>query len=82
MNPSIRLERIRGLREDKDLNQDEIAKLLKITQSAYSLYESGQRQIPSDALIKLALFYNTSVDYILGLTDERKPYPKSILTKK
>ena len=75
-------ERLKGLRENKDYKQEEIAKMLNITQSAYSYYEMGKRQIPSDALIKLALFYNTSVDYLLGLTDERKPYPKSILTKK
>ena len=82
MYEDLKLERLKGLRENKDLKQEEIARLLNITQSAYSYYEMGKRQIPSDALIKLALFYNTSVDYLLGLTDERKPYPKSILTKK
>ncbi len=81
MIDEIKLERLKGLRENKDLKQEDIAKLLNITQSAYSYYEIGKRQIPSDALIKLATFYNTSVDYILGLTDERKPYPKSILNK-
>ena len=55
---------------------------MNVTQVAYSCYEIGRRQIPVEALIKLALFYNTSVDYLLGLTDERKPYPKSILSKK
>ena len=60
----------------------DIAKILNVTQVAYSCYEIGRRQIPIEALIKLALFYNTSVDYLLGLTDERKPYPKSILSKK
>lgn len=79
MLEDIKLERLKGLRENKDLKQEEIAKTLNITQSAYSYYELGKRQIPSDALIKLAIFYNTSVDYILGLTDVRKPYPKSIL---
>ncbi len=82
MYEDLKLERLKGLRENKDYKQEEIAKMLNITQSAYSYYEMGKRQIPSDALIKLALFYNTSVDYLLGLTDERKPYPKSILTKK
>ena len=82
MYEDLKLERLKGLRENKDFKQEEIAKMLNITQSAYSYYEMGKRQIPSDALIKLALFYNTSVDYLLGLTDERKPYPKSILTKK
>ncbi len=79
MNNDIILERLKGLREDKDLKQEDIANLLNITQSAYSYYEIGKRQIPIDALIKLAKFYNISSDYILGLTDTRKPYPKSIL---
>lgn len=79
MFEDIKLERLKGLRENKDLKQEDVSKELNITQSAYSYYELGKRQIPSDALIKLAIFYNTSVDYILGLTDERKPYPKSIL---
>ena len=82
MNEDIRYERLKGLREDKDLLQKDIAKVLNVTQVAYSCHEIGRRQIPVDALIKLALFYNTSVDYLLGLTDERKPYPKSILSKK
>ena len=81
MIEEIKLERLKGLRENQDLKQEDIANYLNITQSAYSYYELGKRQIPSDALIKLALFYNTSVDYILGLTDDRKPYPKSILHK-
>ncbi len=75
----IRLERLKGLREDKDLKQSDIAKMLNVTQCTYSNYEMGKRQVPIDILIKLALFYKTSVDYILGLTDERKPYSKSIL---
>lgn len=79
MFEEIRSERLRGLREDKDLKQIDIAKILNVTQVAYSCYETGRRQIPIDALIKLALFYNVNVDYLLGLTDERKPYPKSIL---
>ncbi len=82
MNEDIRYERLKGLREDRDLLQKDVAKVLNVTQVAYSCYEIGRRQIPVDALIKLALFYNTSVDYLLGLTDERKPYPKSILSKK
>jgi len=79
MLKEIRYERLKGLREDKDLKQIDIANVLNVTQVDYSCYEIGRRQIPTDALIKLALFYNVSVDYILGLTDERKPYPKSIL---
>ncbi len=73
------MERLRDIREDHDLRQADIAKLLNVTQQTYSRYESGEISIDKDSLIKLATFYNTSVDYILGLTDERKPYPKSIL---
>lgn len=66
--------RIRDLREDNDLTQKEIAEYLHVRQNTYSQYENGQRQIPIEALIALAVYYNTSTDYILGLTDERKPY--------
>lgn len=65
--------RLRDLREDKDYTQKDISRLLFITQQQYSLYEKGYRDIPSEALIKLAKFYNTSVDYILGLTNNPKP---------
>ena len=73
--------RIREIREDKDLNQSEVAKILNVSQVAYSFYELGRRQIPVDLLVKLAKFYNTSTDYLLGLTDVREPYPKSIVYK-
>ena len=66
--------RIRDLREDNDLTQKQIAEYLHIAQNTYSQYENGQRQIPVDVLIALASYYNTSVDYLLGLTDQRKPY--------
>lgn len=66
--------RLRDLREDKDLTQNKIAELLNCKQNTYQQYESGKRQIPIDSLIILARFYNTSVDYILELTDEIKPY--------
>lgn len=65
--------RLKDLREDKDLSQSKIAELLLITQQQYSLYERGYRDIPTTALITLANFYKTSVDYILGRTDN--PYP-------
>lgn len=68
--------RLRDLREDLDLTQEKIANILQIKQNTYSQYESGKHQIPIDALIKLAEFYNTSIDYILGLTDTYKPYPR------
>ena len=66
--------RIRDLREDRDLTQKEIAEYLHIKQNTYSQYENGQRQIPIDFLIALAKYYNTSTDYILGLTSNPKAY--------
>ena len=66
--------RIRDLREDRDLTQKEIAEYLHIRQNTYSQYENGQRQIPINFLILLAKYYNTSTDYILGLTDNPKAY--------
>ena len=68
--------RIKDLREDSDITQKEIADYLHVKQNTYSQYENGQRQLPLDALIALAKFYNTSTDYILGLTNERRPYKK------
>lgn len=62
--------RIRDLREDRDLKQKEIAEMLNCSQQVYSNYELGQRDIPTDILIKLSRFYGVSTDYILGLTDE------------
>lgn len=70
------LKRLKDLREDKDLLQKQIAIVLEITRQQYGLYESGQRTITLEKLIKLAEFYNTSIDYILELTDEVKPYPR------
>lgn len=62
--------RIRDLREDRDLKQRELADYLNCTQQVYSNYELGQRDIPSEMLIRLSRFYKVSVDYILGLTDD------------
>ena len=70
-------ERIRDLREDNDLSQTEIAKLLNTSQTVYSRYERAERKIPIDHLITLAEYYKTSSDYILGLTNERCPYPRA-----
>ena len=67
--------RIRELREDNDYKQKEIADFLGCTQVCYSHYENGKRDIPSDVLLQLADFYKTSVDYLLGRTDIRDPYP-------
>lgn len=69
-------KRIRDLREDRDLSQKEIAKILNMSQTGYSKYEVGTNDVPTKILIQLAKFYNTSVDYILGLTDEIKPYKR------
>ena len=69
--------RLKNLREDNYITQTEIAKLLNCKQNTYQQYESEKRQIPLDALKKLAEFYNTSIDYILEITDEIKPYPKA-----
>jgi len=68
--------RLRDLREDNDILQSDIAKMLNIKQNTYSQYENGLRQIPLDMLMKLAVFYDTSVDYIIEMTDIRKPYPR------
>lgn len=68
--------RIKDLREDKEKKQSEIAKILQTTQQYYSEYETGKRPIPTEKIITLAKFYNTSTDYILGLTNEIKPYPR------
>ena len=70
-------QRICDLREDRDLMQKDLAAYLKCTQVCYSNYEMGKRDIPTDVLKALAIYYDTSVDYILGLTDEPKPYPKT-----
>jgi transcriptional regulator with XRE-family HTH domain len=65
-------KRIRDLREDKDITQKEISKILNCSQQVYSNYELGQRDIPTYILIELSKFYNVSVDYILGITDNPK----------
>ena len=64
--------RIRDLREDRDLKQRQLAEYLNCSQQVYSNYELGQRDIPTDVLIQLSNFYNVSVDYILGLTNNPK----------
>ena len=69
-------ENIRNLREDKDLTQKQIADYLHCTQVCYSNYETGKRDIPTEVLLELAQYHNTSVDYLLGNTNVKKPYPK------
>ena len=66
-------QRIRDLREDADLNQEQVAEILGIAQQVYSTYETGKFRFPIDHLIKLALHYNTSIDYLVGLTDDPAP---------
>lgn len=73
-------DRIRALREDRDLSQKQIATILSISQTNYSKYELGKVNIPIDAFIKLADFYQINIDYLVGRTDVKKPLPKS--TKK
>lgn len=68
--------RLRDLREDNDIKQVEVAEYLHVRQSTYSQYENGHRQLPIELLIKLAYYYDTSTDYLLGITDEHRPYPR------
>lgn len=67
-------KRIRDLREDKDMNQTQIARILGMSQTGYSKYETGENDIPTGILIKLARFYETSIDYILGETNNPNRY--------
>lgn len=69
--------RIRDLREDNDFKQEDLAKALNCTQACYSNYEKGKRDIPSEVWNFLADFYGVSVDYLMGRTNEKTPYPKN-----
>ena len=71
------LEHLRGLREDRDLSQKDMAEILKVHQTTYSDYELENLNIPIETLRQLAIFHNTSVDYLLGLTNVREPYPRA-----
>lgn len=68
-------ERIRNLREDNDLTPKQLAEYLNISQNTYSQYENGIIEVTPDTAARLAKYYGTSVDYLLGLTDVKKPYP-------
>lgn len=70
--------RIRDLREDNDLTQKQVAEILNMSQTGYSQYEIGKNDIPTRVLVILSNYYNTSIDYLLGITDEKKPYPKKV----
>lgn len=69
------LERIKGLREDNDLTQTQIAKMINVAQTTYSDYEKGKVRIPIDILINLAKFYNVDMNYITGVSPIKKPFP-------
>ncbi len=69
--------RLKEIREDRDITQKTLSEYLNIKQNTYSQYENGQRQLPIDILIRLADFFDTSTDYILGITDVSERYPRS-----
>lgn len=69
-------KRIRELREDRDIKQITIAQYLNMSQNGYSQYETETNKVPVEVLKKLAIFYNTSIDYLAELTNEQKPYPR------
>lgn len=73
--------RIRDLRQDADLSQKQISAILNMSQTGYSKYETGENDIPTRILIQLADYYQTSVDYLLGLTPVKKRYPRKHLPK-
>lgn len=77
MNERIpRYERLRSIRINRDLPQTQVAKRLNIAQNTLSQYEAGLRNVPNEVLIAMALLYETSTDYLLGLTDNPAPYPR------
>lgn len=70
------MDRLRDLREDMDLTQQSLANYLGCNQTTYSRYETGETNVPIDILKKLAIYYDVSIDYITGLTNEKKPYKR------
>ena len=78
----MNVNRLKEIREDKDLFQKDVANILNITQQQYNKYEIGINIMSGEKYDKLANYYNVSVDYLMGRTDIRKPYPKSIMNKK
>jgi len=78
----MNITRLKEIREDRDYLQKEIAEKIKVKQQQYSKYELGIDQIPLEKICMLADFYDTSIDYLLSRTDEKRPYKKSILIEK
>lgn len=78
----MRYERLKNMREDRDLKQNQLAAYLSCTQGAYSHYENGTRGLPAEVLERLAAYYSCSTDYLLGLTDIKDPYPAPVKKKR
>lgn len=74
---TAKYERIRNLREDADLTQAQMGEKINVSQRTYAYYESGERMVPPQVLAALAQYHRVSVDYLLGLTDEKTPYPRA-----
>lgn len=74
---TAKYERIRNLREDADLTQAQMGEKVNVPQRTYAYYESGERMVPPQVLAALAQYHHVSVDYLLGLTDEKTPYPRA-----
>lgn len=74
---TAKYERIRNLREDADLTQAQMGEKINVPQRTYAYYESGERMVPPQVLAALAQYHHVSVDYLLGLTDEKAPYPRA-----
>lgn len=70
-------KRLKDIREDSELKQESVAKILNITRQQYGLYETGKRTIPIDLLIKLAKYYNVNLDYITGISNIKRPFPNN-----
>lgn len=77
----MNINRLKEIREDRDFLQKDIAKIVQVSQQQYNKYELGINAMPIEKYNKLADFYQTSIDYLTGRTDTRKPYPKSIIKK-
>lgn len=74
---TAKYERIRNLREDADLTQAQMGEKINVPQRTYAYYESGERMVPPQVLAALAQYHHVSVDYLLGLTNEKTPYPRA-----